>query len=145
MAYTIDVNSQVAAGNPVLFWTNAYDPFIIGQQSVAHSGRVAMVQTEVTGLEGMPMIVNFRMATKSHIAAWKLLVDNDPFNTTALASYFSTGYKVVFQLNNPIVANNEVIREYDYNQNIFTSGHARYRKGFDHFRGTLNLIITGTV
>jgi hypothetical protein len=144
MAYTVDVNSLVATGYPVLFWVDAFAPFNIGQDVVAHSGRVAMVKTEPNGLEGRPMTINFRMAKKTHLDGWKLLVDADPFNTTSLSSYFDTGYKVVFAVQNPIAVQNEVIREYDINQNIFVSGHARYRKGFDHFRGTLNLVITGT-
>ncbi len=141
MSINIDVRYQYAHGNPILFWVNRFDPFIVGTEVPAHSGRVAMLKTRTSGSAGKPMIVNFRLARYSHIAAWVGMVDHNPFNTTSLVSYFSTGHTVIFRLQDPIVFQNEIITDYDVDQTIFSSGSGAYRKGFDLFRGTLNLII----
>lgn len=141
MSISLDVRKRVADGSPVLFWDNRIEPFIVGSQSVAHSGKVCIVREVVASEIGKPMRVRFILAKKAHLDSWKVLVSSDPFNTTSLASYFSTGHTVIFDQNNPIEQANMLIRQYDLDQTIFVSGGAAYRAGFDYFMGTLNLII----
>lgn len=136
------VRDNIAAGLPVLFWINRYDPFIIGGETAAQSGKVATWNMSLSSSAGKQMIVEFRMARRAHVLAWIALVNNNPFNTTSLAAYFSTGHTVIFARKNPIVPINEVLKgDYDIGQNIFNSAHTDYRPGFDWWRGTLNLRI----
>jgi hypothetical protein len=100
-----------------------------------------MVKTAVSGLIGAPMVVEFRLARKSHISAWLNYVNSGPFATTTLVDYFSTGRTVVFNPQTPIVWENEIVREWDIDQTFFDSTHGDYRKGFDLWKGVLNLII----
>ncbi|MFX1253959.1 MAG: hypothetical protein ACFFCZ_20270 [Promethearchaeota archaeon] len=143
MSTQLKIRTQYAAGKPILFWRNRLDPFIIGNEVVAQSGKIAMVKNVTDNDVGKPMIVDFILARKSHLDTWEALVGGNPFNTTSLASYFSTGHTVMFRFKNPIVYKNMVLRDgsYDTNQTIFDSGHADYLKGFDLWQGTLNLII----
>lgn len=132
---------------PYLFWANRLDPYIIASSVVAHSGRVAMVRTTVTGYEGKPMRINYRMASKSDITTWLALVDSDPFAASAFGDNLSgVSYQVIFNPKNPITIENEIIRDYDIGQTIFDAPteetpNAAYKSGFDYFRGQMNLII----
>ena len=143
MSLSINVRQLYEAGQPILFWKNRVDPFIIGSETPAQSGKVAIVRSETDSDSGKPMIVEFRLARRSHIYAWEDKADDNPFNTTSLASYFSTGHTVIFSINKPITYQNEVLRDdsCDIDQTIFDSGHSDYLKGFDLWRGILNLII----
>jgi hypothetical protein len=135
------VRDKVASGLPILFWVDRYEPFIIGGETTASSGKVATWNMSLSSSAGSPMTVAFRMAKRAHVLAWIALVNNNPFNTTSLASYFSTGHTVIFARNKPIVYENEIIKEYDMGQDIFNSAHADYRAGFDCWKGVLNLRI----
>lgn len=146
MAITIDIRKEFSDGNPILFWANRIQPFRVGSMRSAHSGKVAMVRRVTSNDIGKPMIITYRLARRAHITAWEALVDSDPFNTTSLVSYLNTGYKVIFSIQNPISQpQGEVIQSFDMDQNIFQSGHARYRKGYDLFKGQLSLVIVDTV
>lgn len=136
------VRDKIAAGLPVLFWVNRYDPFIIGGEAAAHSGKVATWNMSLSSSAGKPMIVDFRMARRAHISTWITMVNNNPFNTTSLASYFSTGHTVVFARKDPIVFVNEILgKDYDIGQDIFDTTKTTYRAGFNWWKGTLNLRI----
>lgn len=140
MSIDLDIRKRYVDGEPVLFWENRLGPLIIGSQVTAHSGKICIVRTVISSEVGKPMRVRFRLARKSHLSTWEGLIDSSPFNTTSLASYFVTGHTVIFDQNEPIVQQGEVIKDYDLDQDIFSAG-GNYRSGFDLFSGTLNLII----
>lgn len=144
MSINIDVHYCVANDLPLVFWRNRINPFIVGSMTSASSGKTAIVKADTSDNIGKPMIVEFRLARKPVLASWEALVNSDPFNTTSLASYFNTGYKVIFSNRDAIREQNELLSDYDLDQNIFTAGGS-YQKGFNYFRGVLNLIITDTV
>jgi hypothetical protein len=141
MSIQINVRQLVLDGKPILFWRNRYDAFNVGSESIAYSGKLAIIKTLVDGLKGFPMVVEYRMARRTHIETWRTYFNSGPFNTTALADYFNTGHKVIFRLRDPITQQNEIIRDYDIFQTIFDLSSLDYRRGFDYFRGTLNLVI----
>lgn len=144
MSIQLSVRTQYAADKPILFWRNRIDPFVVGNETTAQSGKIAIVKNSVTGSVGKPMTVDFILARKAHIDGWITLMSSNPFNTTSLVSYFSTGYSVIFRIKTPIVYQNMVLKDgsYDIDQTIFLSTHGDYLKGLDLWRGTLNLIIT---
>jgi len=146
MSYNLDIRYRVANDQPSLMWVNRHEVYQIGSSRTSHSGRVALVKKATVQDQGRPMLVNFRMARKSHIDAWTTLAEgSDPFNTTSLATYFSTGKMVIFSIQNPITIRNEIIQTWDINQDIFDSSSGNYRAGFNWWAGTLSLIITGSV
>ena len=135
---------MVHTGQPILFWQNRdeLDPFTVSQVTSAHNGKAAIVKQELSSLAGKPMIVEFRCAKRSHILGWRTLMNaNSAFNTTSLASYFDTGHTVLFNPQQLIKPANEIIKDFDFDQDIFDSGSSYYRKGFDLWRGTLHLFI----
>lgn len=144
MSYSIDIRAALAAGNPVLFWVNKGDPYIISSVNVAQSGNVAAVLAEKNDLVGAPMTVKYILARASHIATWRGMVKNDPFPTTTLTAGFSTGHNVIFAPKAPIpIPQNMILKDgnWDIDQDIFTYGNSKYRTGMDLWYGTLNLII----
>lgn len=143
MSIDLDIRKRYIDGDPILFWANRKRPLIIGAQTVAHSGRVCIVRNVIASQIGKPMRVKFILAKKAHLDTWDALIDSSPFNTTSLASYFSTGHTVVFNQTDPIVERAMVVRDqyYDLDQTIFDSGNEDYRAGEDLFAGMLNLII----
>lgn len=140
----IDVRGAYYRGDPVLFWTNRGDPFVVGNQQTAANGKVADQRFATDGLAGFPMIVEFILAKASHIKSWQEMVFDDPFDTTELHSTFDTGFEVKFSYSNPIVYANTVLkdRKYDINQDIFNESSSKYLRGFDVWAGTMQLIIT---
>lgn len=133
------------SGYPILYWVND-DPFIIGSQRVAYSGKVATQRMTIGTKVGAPMLVKYILAKASHIKAWQLLVDDNPFAPSSLDSHFSaTGVtKVMFQMiEKPIVYENMLIKDgnLDINQDIFVAG-TKYKRNFDIWQGMLYLIIT---
>lgn len=136
---------RVAQGDPVLFWVNRdeIDPFTVSQVTTAHSGKAAIVKKDLnSSLKGKPMIVGFRVARRAHVEAWRTLMNaTSAFNTTSLATYFSTGRTVLFNPQQLIKVRNEIIGDYDFYQDIFDSTSENYKKGFDYWMGTLHLII----
>jgi hypothetical protein len=144
MSISLSPITEYEAGRPVVVWRNRDDPFIVGRMTTAHSGKVAVVKNSTDDSIGKPMILDFRLARKAHIDSWIALVDSNPFSTTSISSSLVTGYSVIFNIKNPIVFQNEVLKDqfFDTDQTIFLSSHADYMSGLDLWRGTLNLIIT---
>jgi hypothetical protein len=143
MSYDIDIRGAAIDRDPVLFWTNAQEPFIISSQSVAQSGNIAVVRALKNDLIGSPMIVKFILATAVHITTWQGMAKNDPFATTTLYADFVTGYTVMFQGKSPIQYQNMVLRDgnLDIRQTIFDSGSPDYKAGLDFWQGSMNLVI----
>lgn len=144
MATNLDFQLAYQNSTPILFWVNRKDPLLLTSMSRAVSGKMAIVRTNPSGLIGQEMKVRFYLARKSHLDTWYNLITANPFATTSLYSTFSTGRTVIFNPNNPIIPENMVLKDknYDLDQTIFTSGNAAYKKGFDLWEGELNLIIT---
>jgi hypothetical protein len=143
MSVQVSPRTLRGQGSPTLLWKNRRVPYHIASINSAHSGRVSMVKTAVSGLIGSPMIVEYTLAKRGHLATWLALIDSNPFATTSLASYFSTGYTVIFNPQNPITWDNMVLKgPIDIDQSIFDATSLDYKPGFDYWQGILSLIIT---
>lgn len=141
----IDHIAAYQGGYPILYWVNN-DPFIVGSQRAAYSGKVATQRMTIGTKVGAPMLVKFILAKASHIKAWQGRVDDDPFVLSTLDSHFSaTGVsKVMFQMiEKPITYENMMLKDgnFDIDQDIFTAG-TKYKRDLDMWRGMLYLIIT---
>jgi hypothetical protein len=142
-SYSVDIRGAIEDGEPVLFWVNANDPYIVASESTAQSGNVAIVRALKANRVGSPMVVKFIVAKAANIIAWQALVDDDPFETTELQEDFETDYTVIFRQKSPIEFSNMVLKDgnYDIRQSIFDSEDDDYKPGFDFWSGTLNLIV----
>lgn len=120
------------SGKPLLFWKNRTEPFRIGSQTVAASGKVAIVQTVPDGTKGRPILIEYRMARASDILGWLAQVENDSISLdiTGLPS-------CIFSMRDPLpTPQNEVLKDqsWDVGQTL--------PDGFDYWRGVMNLIAT---
>jgi len=121
------------------YWVNRYDPFMVGNQTPGHNGKVATVRSQTDGNKGKPMAIRFRLATRAQVLAWKVLAEGfTTFLTTEIDSTCDWGYTVTFNVKNPIVFENEFgLQDIDIgDDDTFTA-----KPGFDLWRGMLNLII----
>jgi hypothetical protein len=121
-------------GDCVVFWENKGDPFFVGSQTVASSGKVAMVRTAVTGLIGSPIRAKFILARASHITTWQGH-GSEPFTLLTKT--------VVLQFPNPISYQNMVLRDGNYDIDHFIQNLGTAGSSFDLWQGTINCIIVG--
>lgn len=140
----LDVREEYGKGNPIILWKNRPEPFRIGSQAVAFSGKVAIVQTILDGTKGRPILLEYRLARRAHIEAWLELVEDDSVVPASFTTAYDVGFpRAIFAMRDPIpIPVNEILRDQsvDFNQTIFDSTSEDYRKGFDLWRGVINLI-----
>lgn len=110
-----------ASGPPYLYWTNRNDPYIVMSSSTAHSGKVAVVRTPVSGDKGKMMKVVFRMATKSDLDGWK----------AQTGTFSILGKTVIWAPGNPINYQHEIFKEADTGQ----------APEIDYYMGTMQFLI----
>lgn len=141
----IDHIAAYQNGYPVLYWVNN-DPFIVGSQRAAYSGKVVTQRMTMGTKVGAPMLVKYILAKASHIKAWQGKVDDNPFAPSTLDSHFAAAgvSNVMFQMiEKPVTYENMVLKDgnLDIDQDIFAAG-AKYKRDLDMWQGTLHLIIT---
>jgi hypothetical protein len=130
------------------YWADR-NVFQIQQESVAHSGRVAIVRTKMEDRIGSLMTVRYTLAPSATVIGYLEQCPpdgpNDPFEMF--------GYSVIFVGPNPITYQNMIIRDGNIDlyqtvadvgersSNIYGQGDLMI--GFDYFFGTLSLLIVG--
>lgn len=122
-----------------MYWLNRYQPFTVGKDAVAHNGRTVTTSAVTDGDKGKPMIVMYRLASRTEVLAWKALAEGfSTFSTTSLHSDFVTGKTVRFARNGALTYENELgLRDIDIGDDTTFSN----KPGFDYWKGVLRLII----
>jgi|GEM_PF-4255653 len=109
-----------------LFWTNRYEPFLVGSMQTASSGKVATVLANTSGDAGRPMRVSYRKALNTEVLAWQ----NNVGQTFSIL-----GKTVMFQIGgNALTHTNEVLGD-EGDPGITYGGH------LDYYKGVMNLVI----